>query len=450
MALVVRSTSHWRGLLWCALVLLLAGSHPAHAQLVRQAVGGVSIDATGVVNNLRAAELDALRQQRAKAMHPVPGDLQAQTLRKISLRRLEAAIADHRAGGKPLSDELRYLAGMQRVEYVFVYPDQNDIVLAGPGEGWKLSAQGEVVGVTTGHPVLLLDDLLVALRSIENTRSSGITCSIDPTAEGLARLQALVKRLPPVNGDVSPVLSAIEQSLGSQKITVGGVPATSHFAGVLVAADYRMKRLAMGFDPSPLKALPSFMQMLKSAGKPPKNMLPRWWLAPDYDALTTAEEGLAWEIPAGTVAAQTEEEFISAAGQRQGSGKAHPLAKKWADTLTAHFDELAEHEPIFGQLRNCMNLAVVAALLSEHHLADKCGWNMPLLLNPDLATESYHAATSVDSQASALQKGSTWIISASGGIQFNPWAALDMPRENAALPATRARCAGSGPHWWWN
>lgn len=447
MSRVVRISSLGSAAAFCALVL--AGVQ-AQAQLVRQAVGGVSIDATGVVNNVQQADREALRQERAKAMQPVPGDLQARAQRKISLRRLEAAIADHRASGKPLSDELRYLAGMQRVEYVFVYPEQNDIVLVGPGEGWKLDAQGDVVGVTSGRPVLLLDDLLVALRSIEQSRASGITCSIDPTAEGLARLQAMVKRLAPVDGDISPVLATIEQSLGPQTVKVGGVPATSHFARVLVAADYRMKRIAMGFEPSHVAALPSFMQMLKASGKQPKTMLPRWWLAPQYEALLTAEDGLSWELPAGAVTAQTEEEFITPAGQRQGSGKANPLAKKWADSMTAHYDELAERDAIFGQLRNCMNLAVVAALISEHHLTDKCGWNMPLLMNPELATESYNAANSVDSQANALQRGTTWIISASGGIQINPWAALEKPRDSAALTAARAKNASAGTAWWWN
>ena len=80
---------------------------------------------------------------------------------------------------------MRYLAGMQRVQYVFVYPQHNDIVLAGPGEGWKLNAQGEVVGITTNRPVLLLDDLKVALRSIEAVQTTGISCSIDPTPDGM-------------------------------------------------------------------------------------------------------------------------------------------------------------------------------------------------------------------------------------------------------------------------
>ena len=392
--------------------LWLASLPQAHGQFVQQQVGGVSIDARGVVTNVRVDELNELKQVREQALKPVPGDLKRQALRKISLRQLEAAIDEHRKNGSPLADDMRYLAGMQRIQYIFVYPEQNDIVLAGPGEGWKLNPQGEMVGITTHRPVMLLDDLLVALRSIDSAQQSGISCSIDPTADGLSRLQSLFKKIHSVDSDPSPLLPGIEQTLGPQTIRVTGVPDTSHFARVLVAADYRMKRLAMAFEEPPIAGLPNFLQMIKASNKSAKTMLPRWWLAPDYDALLADAEGLAWELRAAGVKAMTEDEVINASGERQRTGQANPLAKKWADNMTAHYDELSTKDVIFGQLRNCMDLAVVAALISKENLTEKCGWSMPLLLNPDLQVERYNAPRQVDSQASAIQKGSNWIISA--------------------------------------
>ena len=59
------------------------------------------------------------------------------------------------------------MAGLTRVKYVLVYPEQNDVVLAGPAEGWRVDALGNVVGASSGQPVLLLDDLMVALRVAE-------------------------------------------------------------------------------------------------------------------------------------------------------------------------------------------------------------------------------------------------------------------------------------------
>ena len=158
------------------------------------------------------------------------------------------------------------------------------------------------------------------------------------------------------------MMAAIEQALGPQTITVAGVPDTSHFARVLVAADYRMKRLAMGFEEPPMTGLPSFLQMMKSAPGRARAMMPRWWLAPDYDALLSDAEGLAFEFGKAGVQAMTEEQAVDSAGQKRSAGHENPLAKKWADNMTARYEALSTKDTIFGQLRNCMDLAVVAAL----------------------------------------------------------------------------------------
>src|SRR5205085_4694241 len=171
-------------------------------------------------------------------------------------------------------------------------PDQKDIVLAGPAEGWKIDAAGEVVGATTGRPVLMLDDLLIALRTAEAARQIGISCSIDPTDEGLVRLRKHVDSLTTIGNNPNATAESIAETLGPQIITVTGIPADSHFARVLVAADYRMKRLAMGFEPSPLRGLPSFLSMTKAGSKGMQNMLPRWWLASDYDSVVSDADGL--------------------------------------------------------------------------------------------------------------------------------------------------------------
>ena len=134
-----------------------------------------------------------LRDLRLKSFQSVPSGLnQPVELRKISLRAIEQAV---NASGKnfatDLPGEIRFLAGIQRIQYVFIYPEQNDIVLAGPGEGWKLDDNGDYVGVTSGRPVLRLEDLVVALRTVENARQGGISVSIDPTAEGRQQFERL-------------------------------------------------------------------------------------------------------------------------------------------------------------------------------------------------------------------------------------------------------------------
>ncbi|MEX0978685.1 MAG: DUF1598 domain-containing protein, partial [Pirellulales bacterium] len=275
----------------------------AQAQFVNQQVGGVSIDANGVLTKIKLDELNELKRHRQAAFMAVPGELKDAGLRKVSLRQLEAAIAEHRKHGTPIGDDIRYLAGLQRIQYVFVYPEARDIVIAGPADGWKLNALGDTIGMTTGRPVMLLDDLLVALRSIEGAQTTGILCSIDPTQEGLARFAAL--KLTNPGSNIDPLLTMIEKAMGPQTITVKGVPENSHFARVLVAADYRMKRIAMGFEESPVAQLPSFLQMVKTGGRGSRGMMPRWWLEPNYESILADAEGLAYEFRGASVKALT-------------------------------------------------------------------------------------------------------------------------------------------------
>jgi len=434
-----------------AVTLLLARSGELSAQVFQQsrAVGGVSINTEGLLQNALVDDLGKLGRLRARSLRTVPEDLNgAVPLRKVSLRRLEAAIEQ---SDGDLPDEVKYLAGLQQIRYIFVYPQQRDIVLVGPAEGWKADGRGNVVGITTGRPVMRLDDLLVALRTARGAANGGISCSIDPTAEGLTRLRGHVAKLRTI-GNPRQTAAGIENALGMQQISVTGVPATTHFARVLVAADYRMKRIAMNFEASPVGGLPSFLAMMKATGRGMGNMLPRWWLEPNYQPLLRSPDALAWELRDAGVKAMTEEDFLTATGNRRQTGKANPLAQRWAELMTDKFDQLAVADPIFGQLRNCMELAVVGALIVKEQLTEKAGYSMPLLLDPaDLKTESFPAPKQVETRASVLKKGRNWVISASGGVLVNSWAIADRVQPSDAPTAARTKAAAAEPtNWWWN
>jgi hypothetical protein len=434
-----------------SVAMVLAWAMTAHAQFFRTgAVGGVKVDVDGVVSNAEVGELKELQAAWEKGLEDVPADLEAQTdLRFVSLRQLEAQVAEASQAGMPLPDAVRFVAGLQRVKYVLVYPEQNDIVLAGPGEGWRVDARGSIVGATTGRPLLLLDDLMVALRVAESANISGISCSIDPTPEGLAR----VAQLPPppraTQGPQSAALRGrqIEEALGPQTITVTGVPATSHFARVIVAADFRMKRLGMDLERAPIDGLPSFLAMAKSRRGALHNMMPRWWLAPMYEPLRRDAEGLAWELRGQGVRCLTEQGYLEG-GQLERTGKSDPTAQKWADTFTEKFDELAREDSTFGQLRNVMDLAVVAALLMKEGLLEHSGLELPNLMGGQPLDE-YAAPRMVPSQASFVKAGRTWIVSVSGGVQIFPWQVADRTEVTANLAKSRSGRPTGETGWYW-
>ena len=284
----------------------------------------MSIDPSGVLTNTPVQDLAKIRQALAEQAADVPAALQVGAkLRRVSLRRLEAAIQLCKQTGQRLPNEMLYLGGLQEIRYVLVYPEQNDLVLAGPAEGWKVDAHGSVVGAKSNRPVMLLDDFLVALRAAASSSRSVISCSIDPSREGMQRLRQFVKTLHTI-GNPEITAKAIEEQLGPQRITVGGVPATSHFARVLVAADYRMKRISMGLEAAPIAGLPSFVQMSKATGAGMKNMLPRWWLEPDYQPLARDAGGADLAVAAGDGQVSDGERFLRCDGREAPDGHVGP------------------------------------------------------------------------------------------------------------------------------
>jgi hypothetical protein len=418
----------------------------------RGAVGGVSVDTQGVLARAKGDETGDLRQARLAALRVDSTEIaQPSPLRKISLRRLEAAIAEHRRLGQPLPDEMQVLAGMQRLQYVFAYPEQQDIVLAGRAEGWRIDNQGNYLGITTARPVLQLVDLVVALRGAEAAAVAGISCSIEPSAEGVGRLQRLLRqsglRMIPSS------LRSAEQAVGPQTIRIRGVPDTSRFARVMIAADFLMKRLAMNLERSPVNDLPSYLELVRDDKRRlPRNSLPRWWLTPHYEAVVKSPDHLAWELRGSIVQAQGEESLITVLGGLASSGKTNPVAEQWAANFTGRYEALSAAMPVFAELQNLMDLSVAAAVLAQQNLSARCNCPLPLMMNPvEVRLASYPPPRQVDSQASFVTKANQWVLAVSGGVEINSWKPLEQPREDAGLAATREQSRPKDLlRWWWD
>jgi hypothetical protein len=436
--------------------ILAVTAVPAWAGLAgfnnNRAVGGIVVDADGVVRQATPVDHDNyLRFLREETQKVDPKLNDPVALRKVSLRGLEAAIAQAVGAGEELPDSVRYLAGLQRIQYVFVYPEQNDIVIAGPGEGWKVGDGGSIVGVTTGRPVLLLDDLIVALRTVQAARTEGISVSIDPTKEGRRRFDALISQ----QRNFTPqVVGQIAKAMGPQEVTYTGIPTNSHFSRILVAADHQMKRLAMKLDASPVRGLVSYLDLLKAKNQLPGSATPRWWMACNYEPLARSNDRLSWELRGTGVKAMTEDEFIAADGNVQGTGRADPVAKQWADQLTAHFEELSKQDSVFGELRNLMDLCVVAALIQREDLAGLAGVEgFPMLTGKDTGykIEEWFAPQAISTQCSYLKIGRNYVITASGGVQIESWEVASKQQVRPEVSEVRAKATpASDESWWWN
>jgi hypothetical protein len=434
------------------LVVSYHGVRGGSALLRNSAVGGVSISTEGIVSDATEEARRATRQSWEEFLEAPPAGIeQPAQIRKISLRQLEAALEDavERRGGD-VPQAVRFLAGIQRIEYVLVYPEHQDIVLAGPGEGWKLDEQGNVVGETTGRPVVHLDDLLVALRTVRDAHDGELSCSIEPRPEGVQAMQRILRSQRRFN---PAMLDAIEQAMGPQSIVLSGIPESSRFARVMLAADYRMKRIAMQLESSPLRELPSFLQMAQQADARFTNMMPRWWLACDYQPLARSEDGLAWQLRGQGVKVLTEQNKIEEDGRSVPvAGRTMPLAQKWADLMTQHYDRLSGYEPTFAHLRNLMDLCVVAALIEKEGLLQKAHLGELPYVSRLMPLETYHPPRSVSTQCSFVRQQRGYLITASGGVTIDSWKAAGQSDVEPSLAPLRSQQAPAGDQnsWWWN
>ena len=409
-----------------------------------QAVGGISVDADGIVRTIEPQALESIAAQRKKILQENPPQIgQRSDLQKVSLRRILEDVQRAVTERELVSPEVLTLGGLEQIEYVFVDPDGHDLVLAGPSDEITVDENGIFVGATSGRPLLLLEDLVVALRSIDAARMGGMRCSIDPTPEGIARLQEVLsstKRMP----NPQKIFRSMEEALGPQQVTVGGVPADTHFAQVLVAADYRMKRIGMGLESSEIAELPSYLSMVEAAAG--STILPRFWLEAQYSSIARDPDELGWKLTGGKMVCLTETDLLAREGMKRGSGRTDKNAARWCERMTAYYDDLASNKPVFRELMNCVDLAVVAALIDSRQLADRAGLDLSLLKDTSSVQLSrYEVPKQVPTVAHGMKRGSRWILSASGGVQFQPWAFLENVVEVQDIGSRRQLALASRP-----
>ncbi len=391
--------------------------------LFNRIVGGVSIDPNGVIRNeaVRMAP-DEVTSLRSLIGATEKGITKAGQ-RAISISSIENAIRESASEKKPLPIEVQFLGGLQRIE--FVIAADNDLWLVGPGEGLMVTEDGQVIGADSGSPSLKLEDLTTALRSVENAREGfGISVDIRPTAEGLKKYTQLTKNLKVEQFD-SAMVAKLEQAMGDQPITLTGIPTDSHFAQILARADYRMKRLSMGFEPAPIANFPSYIELIQD-----KNLkgtsAPRFWMECNYDAIAKSEDGNVWKLSGSGVKTLTEESIFDRDGNKVEGQKPrkNKMAEKWAETMTERFDELAAADPAFRELRNAMDMSVVAALIAKEGLFAKSNVSAPLLTenNITFSTPVWLAPKTVPSQCSFIRTTDGLSVTASGGVQIDSWA----------------------------
>jgi hypothetical protein len=379
-------------------------------------------------------------------------------LRKVSLNRLQTALAERLASGKEVTDEMNYLAGLTRLQYVFYYPDSKDIVIAGPAEGFYADPMGKVIGMTSKRAVLELQDLVAALRAYPPGGKTNhvLGVSIDPTQEGLARMQQWLASIRPGPGDAQNIVNGLKEQLGLHTVSVTGVSPRTHFAQVMVEADYRMKLIGIGIEPPPVKMATYISRA--SASDVSRNALQRWYFTPHYECVRVAEDELAMELVGQGVKLIGENEMVAADGRRAAVNDHNKASKAFCDSFTANYPQIAAKSPVYGQLRNLIDLAVAAAFIQKQDYYGQADWKLDTFGDETKCRiETFETPKTVETACTAVWKGNRLMTPVGGGVSVQPHEAVEshnlLKDEKGAVKQARESVKLEGlaqGQWWWD
>jgi hypothetical protein len=427
--------------------------------LIGDPIAGIDVDAAGV---LRVKQFDPrLAKERLAAARAQGGNnvMRQSELRKISLNRLEAAIAERLSAGQNISDEMQTLAGLTAVQYVFYYPDTKDIVIAGPAEGFFADPTERMIGMNGGRPTMLLEDLVTALRAYgpHQKPTPVISVSIDPTPEGLQQMNeflASARRWARPN-DAERIANGLKENLGLQTVTFKGIPDSTHFARVLVEADYRMKLIGIGLErlPVPVK---SYVERANPTAIS-ANAMERWYFQPNYDGIAVSEDGHAMKIKERGVQLVGENERVLG-GRRSDSGRVNKASQAFCTEFTEKFPQIEQRVRIYAELRQLIDVAIAAAYIQQQDFYGQAGWEMPVLSDESqLSVETYTAPEQVETAVNAIWRGNTLMTPLGGGVHVEPRLALQKDRVEIDQAGSNNQVKQSaGPteladgQWWWD
>jgi hypothetical protein len=414
-----------------AYLLICAAAERLDAQIIPipvPPVPGVYIEQDGNVRSREVDQTKRLAELRARAKYAAQS-AKDPTLSFVSLPKTFAAARAAIDAGNPVPDELRYLGGLTQIRYVFLYPDDKDLVIAGPAEPFVLQEGGLYAsGQRTGRPVMQLDDLVVAMRTAGDPKGRTFGCRIDPDPRSLEISKEVMAKY--ARKSRRERMDAMAKALGPQKVSVFGTAADTRLAFVCVAADYKLKRFALGLEPAASQA-----SGVGHAVDNTRSAMNRFWFETGYEPLRVSPAGDAFEFRGPRLKVQAGAFDFDPRGATK---TATDFAKKFNDRVGA----VAVAEPLVAELQNVADLSLLATLIRHDGLDRKAGWDVSQIIDERTYTvRKVPVPVTADTLVSAAA-GSI----AAGGVKFSTarWVA-ENPRERdekGDLAASRKQAAG--------
>lgn len=423
---------------------------------------GVLLTSSSVLESLRLIKDDSnlLKMAAAAKRANHNADVhQSSSLRMVSLTRVAALVRNMVRAGEAVPEDLRVLAGLNRIDYLMVYPETGDIVIAGPAGDWKSAGDQRVVSVDNGRPTLRFDDLVTLLRTFSQRGPGGFVCSIDPEQSQVQAVQKFVamNQRSLTAASAAEFTSEVQQKLGLQNVIIKGIPTDSRIASVIVDADYRMKEIGVGRRDGVdgMKSYFDLMTRSEQRGSGKMNAL-RWWMAVGYDAIQVSNDAKVFEFSGDAIQCLSEDQVVEADGSRTGKPQNSRANEKFAELFTKLLPELAKQDVVFADLENVFDLAIVSSLIQRQGLAQRVGFDADAFV-----TEGLLRPASVDVPEKLMTAaeyrvfdGRSVVVQVAGGVRADLSKLIATEREsNADLDAKTIIATPLGQQngrWWWD
>lgn len=327
---------------------------------------GVHIDAEGHVFvriDDATREMTGMRERARNA----ETNAKNPAMRYVSLPKVLAEAKALRDAGKEVPQDLLYLGGLTQIRYVFVYPEEQDLVIAGPCEEWVVQAPTHVTGKKTGRPVLHLDDVVCAMRTAKDFRGQTFGCGIWPNPKSLEISQDIVAQY--AGKSRAARNEALAKALGPQTVTTFGMEADTRTAFICVAADYKLKRMFMGVDRSHVATLGNVLDNSRSSAN-------KFWFETSYEPLRVSQDGNSFEIRGTRLKVDCGEFDFDPRG-------ATDAAKAWTKRFNDSILPLCNAIPVYADLQNLADLSLLAHLIRIDRLDRKAGWDTSYLMSEE-------------------------------------------------------------------
>jgi hypothetical protein len=249
----------------------------------------------------------------------------------------------------------RDLGGLQRIDHVLVYPHLGDIVLCGRGDVVANPTADNPFGASNRLPCLTVEDLQSCWVLVAKLRMLPFGCSIEPTPIGIRQMRQRAWREPP------PTTGELAMALGPQRIDLIRLSGKHSMDHTIVAADIRLKRLALGVDDSLRFHLPRVQDL----GRVLEGVIPRVWIGANYGPIRRSPDRRIWSL-----AGQLQVHLDFPIGLEPSITERRRI-EVWCREWTAAINDPSFVQSIFHQLQGISDLAVTVALIQRYEMLSR-------------------------------------------------------------------------------